>query len=117
MTRGGFIETFPPIMICLATKAAFHCLDDVTRVSMHSHSTWFFQSFQAEGRRGNFSLLIRRFAEISSERAPQTLKPEQRHRRRARSIATVAQTRAVTKDRDQFRRLTIRIVFAHEPPT
>src|SRR5207245_11521892 len=41
MATRRFIQTFPPVMICLAAKAPFHRLDHVTRVRVQTHATRF----------------------------------------------------------------------------
>src|SRR5438105_6064969 len=87
-----FIQTLPPIMICLATKTSFHRFDHVTRIRVHTHATRFLEGFQAERGRGDFSLLIGSFAKVISECAPQSLVTKQGHRRRARLFAAIAET-------------------------
>src|SRR5436190_16767098 len=98
----GFVQTLPPVMICLAPEASLHGLNDVARISMDGHPTRFLQRFQTECSGGDFSLLVRGLPEISSERAPESFEPEQRHGCSARDIAAVAEARAVTKDGDEF---------------
>ena len=100
VTRPCFIKTLPPIMIRFAAIRSFHRLDNVLRVRVHPHAARLFQSLQPQRRRGNLGLLIGCLAEIRSKRPPKPLVAKQSHRRRARRVATIAETRAVTVDSD-----------------
>src|SRR5438128_819771 len=102
VARPRFIQALPPIVICLAAIRSFHRLDNVLRVGVHPHAARLFQSLQPQRRRRNLCLLIGRLAEIRSKRSPQPFVAKQSHRRRARRVATVAETRAVTIDGDKF---------------
>src|SRR5690348_12667931 len=73
----SFVEPLPPILICLATITTFPRLDHVARIGVQTHMARFFQSFQAQRRGGNLGLLIRRFAEVQTERPPQSAIAEQ----------------------------------------
>src|SRR5580765_7640445 len=46
MTRRRFVQTLPPIVICLAAKRAFHGFNHVTRVVMNRDATRFSHGFQ-----------------------------------------------------------------------
>src|SRR2546423_15643432 len=87
-----FIQTLPPIMICLTTKISFHRLDHITRISVHTHTTRFLESLEAERGRGNLSLLISSVTKVISKCAPKSLVTKQRHRRRARRLAAITET-------------------------
>src|SRR6266436_5323375 len=113
MARRCIVQTFPPLMICLAAKAAAHRLDHITRVGIKTHHTRFGQCFEAECGGGNLSLLVGCFTQISSERAPQSAKPEQRYRRGASFIASIAEARTVTIDSDGLHRSAVGIDIAH----
>ena len=111
MTGRRIVQALPPFVICLATKAARHRLDHIARVGVQTHHTGFGQGFEAECGGGNLGLLVGGLAQISSERAPQSAKPEQRYRRRARFFAAIAEARAVTIDGDRLRRFAIGFGF------
>src|SRR6266436_8578662 len=102
VTGRGFVQTLPPLVICLAAIAALHRLNDVTRVGVQSHAARLLESFEAECRGHNFSLLIGGLTEIDSESPPQPLIAKQSDRGGAGYFAAVAQTRAVTENGDQF---------------
>src|SRR6266513_6150335 len=102
MTGRGFVQTLPPLVICLAAVTAFHRLNYVTRVGVQTHAARLLQCFEAERCRGDLSLLIGGFTQIDSESPPQPLIAQQRHRRRAGYFATVAEARAVTENRNSF---------------
>jgi len=111
MTLGGFIQTLPPIVICLAAKAAAHRLNDIFRISVQAHAARLFQSFQPKRGRGDLGLLISSFAEVSPKSAPKTFEAEQRNCRRARRVAAITEARAVAEDRYEFRWLSIALRF------
>jgi hypothetical protein len=111
MTLGGFIQTLPPIVVCFAAKAAAHRLNNVFRIRVQTHAARFLQSFQTKRGRRDLCLLIGGFAEVSSKRAPKTFEAEQRNCRRARRVAAIAEARAVTKDRHEFRWSSIALRF------
>ena len=98
----GLIEPLPPVQVGFTTKVAFHRLDYVARISVQNHPTGFLQRLKTERGGGNFSLLISCFSQIGTKGTPQSLIAKQRHRRRARRITAIPETRAVTKDRDEF---------------
>src|SRR5437588_3198924 len=108
--RARFVKTLPPFEVFLATKAAHHSLNYITRVGVQTHATRFFQGFEAESRRGNFSLLICGPAEIQTERTPQPFVAEQRHRRRARFITAVSEAGTVTGISDNIRSIVKLII-------
>ena len=115
MLGRGFIQTLPPVVIGLAAETSLHCLDHVTRVGVQTHPARFLQRFEAKRRRRNLGLLIGGFAQISAKGAPKPLITKQRDGGRARGIAAIAETRAVTKDRDHLNRTAIGILFAQFP--
>src|SRR5713101_3854365 len=98
MTRRRIVRTFPPLMICLAAKAAAHRLNHITRVGIKTHHTGLGQCFKAECGGGNLGLLVGCFAQICPERAPQSAKPEQRYRRGPSLVASIAEARTITID-------------------
>ena len=51
MSFACLIQTLPPVMICLAAKAAAHRLNYITRIGVHANAARLFQSFQPERRR------------------------------------------------------------------
>src|SRR5712675_1314085 len=109
MAGRRIIQTLPPFVICLAAKTAAHRLNYITRVSEKTHDTRFGQCLEAERGGGYFSLLVGSFAQISSERAPQSAKPEHSYRRGASFLAPVAEARTVTIDGDGLCRFAVGI--------
>src|SRR5262245_43007992 len=98
----SLVQALPPFMIRLASIAATHGLNHVTRVGMQVDTTGFFQTLECERCRCHFSLLVGRRAEILSKATPKSTITKQCYGRGAHFLASVAEARAIAKDSDFF---------------
>ena len=107
------LESFPPRLVRLFSKTTIHCLNDVSRICEHTHLARLSQRFEPHGRRGDFSLLVRCRTEVFAERAPVSFVSEQRDRRGATRVSSVAEARAVAENRDLLERRSLSLIVAH----
>ena len=109
----GAIQPFPPRMVRFSPKTTIHCLNDISRICEHIHLARLSQRLEPHRRRGDFSLLVRRRTQVFAERAPVSFVAEQCDRRGATRVSSIAEARAVAKNRDLLERRSLSLIVAH----
>jgi hypothetical protein len=100
VSRYRFVESRPPVVVRLPSKAAAHRFNHVTRVGKQVDSTSLTERFESQCGRRDLSLLICGLTQIGADRAPYALITKQRYRSRASRDLAVPKARSIAKDRD-----------------